>query len=155
MEQGLAGITLRAVGDRAGVSRMTPYQHFTDKADLLAAVATAEPGRYGLMFGPALQGDDHPEVQSAAGVAQRRLVDAVEAAQEANHLSASDASRLAALVYASCGVPIRHTLWMDHGSQHQAVRIDQQMTLAATQVVRPYESSLLPFTHFPESFLWY
>jgi AcrR family transcriptional regulator len=39
-EQGLEGVTLRAVGDRSGVSRTAPYRHFTDKTALLAATAT-------------------------------------------------------------------------------------------------------------------
>lgn len=32
-------VTLRSVGSVAGVSRSAPYRHFTDKADLLAALA--------------------------------------------------------------------------------------------------------------------
>ena len=38
-KDGLAAVTLRAVGAAAGVSRGAPYRHFTDKSDLLAAVA--------------------------------------------------------------------------------------------------------------------
>jgi AcrR family transcriptional regulator len=38
-KDGLAAVTLRAVGSAAGVSRGAPYRHFTDKSDLLAAVA--------------------------------------------------------------------------------------------------------------------
>ena len=38
-EQGLEGVTLRAVGELAGLSRMAPYRHFADKTALLAAVA--------------------------------------------------------------------------------------------------------------------
>lgn len=38
-EGGTEAVTLRAVGARAGVSRGAPYGHFTDKEDLLAAVA--------------------------------------------------------------------------------------------------------------------
>lgn len=38
-KDGLAAVTLRAVGAAAGVSRGAPYRHFTDKSDLLASVA--------------------------------------------------------------------------------------------------------------------
>lgn len=36
---GVAGLTLRAVGERLGVSRTALYRHFSDKQALLAAVA--------------------------------------------------------------------------------------------------------------------
>jgi len=36
------GVTLRAVGERAGVSHNAPYKHFRDKEALLAAVAVRE-----------------------------------------------------------------------------------------------------------------
>ncbi|MFC0673825.1 TetR/AcrR family transcriptional regulator [Brachybacterium hainanense] len=36
---GPEAVTLRAVGETAGVSRMTPYRHFADKAALLHALA--------------------------------------------------------------------------------------------------------------------
>lgn len=39
-EKGPKGFTLREVARRAGVSAAAPYRHFTDKAALLAAVAT-------------------------------------------------------------------------------------------------------------------
>lgn len=38
--EGLDGVTLRALGTAAGVSRGAPYRHFADKDDLLAAIAT-------------------------------------------------------------------------------------------------------------------
>lgn len=38
-ETGVAGVSLRAVARRAGVSQTAPYRHFKDKAELLAAVA--------------------------------------------------------------------------------------------------------------------
>lgn len=38
-EQGLDAVTLRAVGDRAGLSRTAPYRYFADKKGLLAALA--------------------------------------------------------------------------------------------------------------------
>jgi AcrR family transcriptional regulator len=37
--EGVNGLTLRAVGERLGVSRTALYRHFTDKAALLSAVA--------------------------------------------------------------------------------------------------------------------
>ncbi|MFF4053755.1 TetR/AcrR family transcriptional regulator [Streptomyces chartreusis] len=37
---GLAAVTLRAVGARAGVTRGAPYRHFADKESLLIAVGT-------------------------------------------------------------------------------------------------------------------
>jgi AcrR family transcriptional regulator len=37
--EGVAGLSLRAVARRAGVSQAAPYRHFADKAALLAAVA--------------------------------------------------------------------------------------------------------------------
>lgn len=36
----MAAVTLRAVGERAGVSRQAPYRHFADKEELLSVVAT-------------------------------------------------------------------------------------------------------------------
>jgi len=40
-EEGAAGMTLRSLARRAGVSHAAPYAHFRDKAALLAAVAAA------------------------------------------------------------------------------------------------------------------
>jgi AcrR family transcriptional regulator len=41
-EGGVSAVTLREVGRRAGVSHNAPYKHFTDKEDLLAAVAARD-----------------------------------------------------------------------------------------------------------------
>lgn len=38
-ETGVAGVTMRGLAQRVGVSRTAPYRHFADKAALLAAVA--------------------------------------------------------------------------------------------------------------------
>jgi len=38
-ERGMGAVTLRAVGERAGVSRQAPYKHFTDKRALLSVLA--------------------------------------------------------------------------------------------------------------------
>jgi AcrR family transcriptional regulator len=41
-EGGVAAVTLREVGRRAGVSHNAPYKHFADKEDLLASVAARD-----------------------------------------------------------------------------------------------------------------
>ena len=38
-ERGMEAVTLRAVGERAGVSRQAPYKHFSDKGELLSVLA--------------------------------------------------------------------------------------------------------------------
>jgi AcrR family transcriptional regulator len=40
-EGGAASVTMRAIGQRLGVSRAAPYRHFADKTALLVAVAAA------------------------------------------------------------------------------------------------------------------
>ncbi|HEX7170798.1 MAG TPA: helix-turn-helix domain-containing protein, partial [Rubrobacter sp.] len=37
--RGIEAVTLRAVGERAGVSRQAPYKHFADKEALLSVLA--------------------------------------------------------------------------------------------------------------------
>jgi AcrR family transcriptional regulator len=44
---GMAAVTLRAVGERAGVSRQAPYKHFADKEELLSVVAAGYFDRVG------------------------------------------------------------------------------------------------------------
>ena len=39
-DQGLGGLSLRKVAERAGVSHAAPYAHFSDKQELIAAIAT-------------------------------------------------------------------------------------------------------------------
>ncbi len=39
--EGTDSVTMRAIGDRVGVSRAAPYRHFADKTALLVAVAAA------------------------------------------------------------------------------------------------------------------
>lgn len=46
-EGGIAAVTLRAVGERAGISRQAPYRHFADKEALLSAVAAGYFGQLG------------------------------------------------------------------------------------------------------------
>ncbi len=40
-EGGVSSVTMRAIGERVGVSRAAPYRHFPDKEALLAAVAAS------------------------------------------------------------------------------------------------------------------
>ena len=40
-KKGVRALTLREIGTRVGVSRMAAYRHFSDKADLLAAIREA------------------------------------------------------------------------------------------------------------------
>jgi len=40
-EKGLNALTLREIGERAGVSRTAPYRHFPDKTQLLTAISEA------------------------------------------------------------------------------------------------------------------
>lgn len=46
-EGGVASVTMRALGDRLGVSRAAPYRHFSHKGALLVAVAAAGFARLG------------------------------------------------------------------------------------------------------------
>lgn len=47
-EVGLEGVSLRALGDRLGVTAMAPYRHVRDKDDLLDAMAEEMYGRLAL-----------------------------------------------------------------------------------------------------------
>jgi AcrR family transcriptional regulator len=38
-DRGMSAVTMRAVGEEAGVSRQAPYKHFADKKELLSVVA--------------------------------------------------------------------------------------------------------------------
>ena len=55
-EGGMEAITLRAVGERAGVSRQAPYRHFADKATLLSVLAARYLGRLGARMAEAAGG---------------------------------------------------------------------------------------------------
>jgi AcrR family transcriptional regulator len=129
-EGGPAAVTLREVGRLAGVSHNAPYKHFTDKQDLLAAVAARElsgngrgrpapvPGTDALrqmmhayvrwaVGHPARfkltfgpWSTDSPELAEAAGAARAGLVDAVRSAQQDGDLPREDPERVAALVLA-------------------------------------------------------
>ncbi len=67
---GIQAVTLRAVGERAGVSRQAPYRHFADKEQLLSVVAAGYFERVG---------EAMAEAASAAGDPFGRLEAMVEA----------------------------------------------------------------------------
>ena len=70
-EQGTAGLSLRAVARRAGVSHSAPYRHFADKQALLQALAERGVGRLRESMTTAARAVPHgPEQQLiAAGTA--------------------------------------------------------------------------------------
>ncbi|WP_312858440.1 TetR/AcrR family transcriptional regulator [Pseudonocardia pini] len=123
-EGGPAAVTLREVGARAGVSHNTPYRHFADKRDLLAAVAAAalhdlaeqvtaapdlrtaalgyldwaqaRPNRFRLVFG-AWGDEPHDELGAAADAAVSALTAQVRRAG-----LRADPARSAPLLWALC-----------------------------------------------------
>src|SRR5215210_6409648 len=59
--RGIEAVTLRSVGERAGVSRQAPYKHFADKEELLSVLAAGYFGRLGLqMWGAAEEAGGEP-----------------------------------------------------------------------------------------------
>jgi AcrR family transcriptional regulator len=55
-EGGMGAVTLRAVGERAGVSRQAPYNHFADKATLLSVLVARYLGMLGEGMAEAAEG---------------------------------------------------------------------------------------------------
>jgi AcrR family transcriptional regulator len=127
---GPAAVTLREVGRRAGVSHNAPYKHFSDKEELLAAIAARELARqrhgrqhdqapidrlrtmmhayvrwairYPMRFKLTFGtwSTNSDELATAANDARSALVTTVEAAQRANELPDGDPERVAALILA-------------------------------------------------------
>ncbi len=60
-EDGIDGLSLRKLAERAGVSRTAPYHHFRDKNALLCALATQAFSQLDEMIGRQLQGDGSRE----------------------------------------------------------------------------------------------
>lgn len=54
-EQGVEGLSLRKLAERAGVSRTAPYHHFKDKNALLCALASRAFGELDALIGRQLQ----------------------------------------------------------------------------------------------------
>lgn len=57
-ERGITAVTLRAVGERAGVSRQAPYRHFAKKEELLSVVAAGYFDRVGEKMAGAAEAAD-------------------------------------------------------------------------------------------------
>jgi AcrR family transcriptional regulator len=57
---GMDAVTLRAVGEHAGVSRQAPYKHFADKVELLSVLAAGYFGVLGEEVRRAAAGEDDP-----------------------------------------------------------------------------------------------
>ena len=63
-EQGVEGLSLRKLAERAGVSRTAPYHHFRDKNALLCALATQAFARLdGIIERQLESAGDHPDIQ--------------------------------------------------------------------------------------------
>jgi AcrR family transcriptional regulator len=60
-EDGIDGLSLRKLAERAGVSRTAPYHHFRDKNALLCALATQAFSQLDEMISRQLQGDGSRE----------------------------------------------------------------------------------------------
>jgi len=79
-EGGMAAVTLRAVGQRSGVSRQAPYRHFADKEALLAAVAVDGFVRFGAAIAEAVERVREPygRLEAMAGAYVRFALSAPE-----------------------------------------------------------------------------
>lgn len=77
-ERGVAGVTMRGLARRVGVSRTAPYRHFTDKASLLAAVAEDGFRRITTCIQAARTEHAHDAAQSFLDVCVAYVVFAVE-----------------------------------------------------------------------------
>ena len=77
----MGAVTLRAVGERAGVSRQAPYKHFVDKSALLSVVAAGYFGRLGRRDGGGRGGGGRGSPRAPAG--DGRSLRAVRAGQPA------------------------------------------------------------------------
>jgi AcrR family transcriptional regulator len=115
-EGGAASLTMRALGQRLGVSRAAPYRHFSDKTALLVAVAAAgfgaqrssveqfrlmgeeyvrfaleNPAHYRLMYGKeALERQDQHELREAANAIFEQLVGVIQAHQRSGGIKRQD-----------------------------------------------------------------
>jgi AcrR family transcriptional regulator len=76
-ERGVNGLTLREIGERAGVSRTAAYRHFSSKAELLNAISEAGFSEFANALESARQGalGNFPARLDAMGLAYSRFAD--------------------------------------------------------------------------------
>lgn len=77
---GIEAVTLRAVGDAAGISRAAPYRHFADKAALLQHLAVLTLGGMAARMRDVAEGLD-----AIAGLQARALAYVHAAVEQPNH----------------------------------------------------------------------
>lgn len=66
-DTGAAALSLRSVAERAGLSRQAPYNHFTDKEAMLAALVVAGFTRFAVEITSAAEGKAGATALAAAG----------------------------------------------------------------------------------------
>jgi AcrR family transcriptional regulator len=77
-EEGLQGLSLRKLAERAGVSRTAPYHHFKNKNDLLAAIAEQGFEVLTAQLSAAIEGQGMSMVQRLELTVERYLLFAME-----------------------------------------------------------------------------
>jgi AcrR family transcriptional regulator len=65
-EHGYAGVSLRRISDELGVSPMTPYRYFEDKAEIFAMVRAEAYARFADAQAAAFDSTDHPLLRLGA-----------------------------------------------------------------------------------------
>ena len=81
-EGGVSSITMRALGQRLGVSRAAPYRHFRDKDALLVAVAASGFERLGARLGEIGAGDPRSSVDRLRRLGEEYVRFALESPAE-------------------------------------------------------------------------
>jgi AcrR family transcriptional regulator len=116
-EGGVEAVTLRAVGERAGVSRQAPYNHFADKAALLSVLAARYLQRLGEGMTEAAKGAGEDPFEGLVAMMEAYVRFALEnpsryrlICQEAGELPGGDPVELAAILFATTHGAVELTL---------------------------------------------